>query len=147
MPVSDKQVAALRAQLSGNRNEHLRLIAQLREERARAGYATLLASAFFEAVERRFVRDGKVADEAEVIDFVGDLRARATAADDLDPLTAERLIMHALGKGTIEDIDSRVRVHTQILVLAGLVGDAAFTPSELDEFLEKARSDAERLTG
>lgn len=147
MTVTDKQVAALHAQLAGRGEEHKRLFDELDADEVGYGYSALVAAAVFEAIDRRFVRDGKIAEDAEVIDFVADLRSRtADVADDLDPVIAERLIFHSLGKGEIDDIDQTVFFGTQILVLAGLIADANLNEGELESFMNVARSIAEDWT-
>ncbi|XRQ13857.1 hypothetical protein ACN3XK_24115 [Actinomadura welshii] len=147
MTVTDKQVAALHAQLAGRGEEHKRLFAELDADEVGYGYSALVAAAVYEAIERRFVRDGKIADDSEVIDFVANLRSRtADVAEDLDPVIAERLIFHSLGKGEINDIDQKVFFGTQILVLAGLIADAGLSEAELDSFMNVARGIAEDWT-
>ena len=147
MTVTDKQVAALHAQLAGQGEEHKRLFAELDADEVGHGYSALVAAAVFEAIDRRFVKDGKVADDTEVIDFVGRLRSRtADVADNLDPVIAERLILHSLGKGEISDIDQKVFFGAQILVLAGLIADAELSEGELDSFMNVARGIAEDWT-
>ena len=54
MPVTDDEVAALRAHLQGNRALQQELYGRMTTPAARARYSTLLAMAFFEAVNRRF---------------------------------------------------------------------------------------------
>ncbi|GAA4983517.1 hypothetical protein [Actinopolymorpha pittospori] len=81
--VTAEQVAALRALLAGDLEEHVRLRDQLDREAAATGYTALLAAAFFEAVDRRFGQDGASADMAA---FVSDVRSRTTAAaESIDP--------------------------------------------------------------
>src|SRR5690606_17276503 len=97
MTVTDKQVAALHAQLAGRGEEHKRLFDELDADEVGHGYSALVAAAVFEAIERRFVKNGKVADDAEVIQFIAELRSKnADVAEKLDPVIAERLIFHSL---------------------------------------------------
>lgn len=147
MTVTDKQVAALHAQLAGRGEEHKRLFAELDADEVGHGYSALVAAAVFEAIERRFVKNGKVADDAEVIQFIAELRSKnADVAEKLDPVIAERLIFHSLGKGEIDDIDRTVFFGTQILVLAGLIADANLDEDELESFMSTAREIAEDWT-
>ncbi|TDB90158.1 hypothetical protein E1264_05810 [Actinomadura sp. KC216] len=147
MPVTDDQAATLRALLSGQREEHQRLLSQLDRTAANVGYSTLLAAGFFEAVERRFIVDGNVADNAAVIDFVASVRERTDETPDLiKPDIAERMILHALDTGaSISDIDPDTVIQHQLILLAALIGDAQLSESELNAFMEKIRSDADEL--
>lgn len=144
MTVTEKQVATLRAQLAGHGEEHNRLFAELDPEEVGHGYSALVAAAVYEAIDRRFARDGKIADDASVIGFVANLRSRTgEVAEKLDPAIAERLIFHSLGKGEIDDIDRDVFFQTQILVLAGLIADADLSEPELNSFMQVTREIAD----
>lgn len=147
MPVTDDQVATLRVLLAGHRDEHRRLLHQLDRTEANVGYSALLASGFFEAVERRFIVDGKTADNTEVINFVASIRERSDEAPDiLKPDVAERMILHALDKGaSIADLDADTVVQHQLILLAALVGEARLNESELNAFMNKIRADADEL--
>jgi hypothetical protein len=143
MPITDEQVAALQAYLAGDFETHQRLQTQLDPVAARTGYTALIAGAFFEAVDRRFVQNGKNVD---VVEFVGSLRARSERlASELDPGTAERIIQHALGHGSIAELDDETVVQTQIVILAGLIADEQFDAAELDKFMATARALGNRL--
>jgi hypothetical protein len=145
MPVTNDQVAALRALLAGEVDLHARLFERLDQTAAETGYTALIAAAFFEAVDRRFAKEGTAAD---VIDFVGDLRSRSDRlADVIDPKVAERLIWHALGEGSIADLDTETKASHQFLLLGGLVAGAHFDAAGLDEFLATARELGDRLIG
>lgn len=146
MPVTDEQVATLRAQLKGNLAEHRRLLSELDPEEAKVGYSALIAAAFIEAAERRFLRDDRPADESEIIEFV----AKARETDDempdiINPQLAESMILHLLGKGQIIDADENTKLGHQIILLATLVGEEEFTDAELETFLHGARSLADDL--
>jgi hypothetical protein len=141
--VTDHQVATLRAYLSGNFDEYERLYAHLDREADQAGYGALIAGGFFEAVDRRFAKEGTVTD---VIEFVGAVRARSERlSESIDPTAAERLIRHSLGDGSIADLDDKTVVGTQFLLLAGLVADEEFDEADLDDFLAEARALGDRL--
>ncbi|MEU8347382.1 hypothetical protein SAMN05443665_100481 [Actinomadura meyerae] len=146
MPITDEHVAALRAQLTGNRDEHLRLIGQLDPDEANVSYTALVAAAFIQAAERRFINDGKVAENSEVIDFVAQVRETDDESSRLiDPRIAESMILDLLGRGSMVDADPDTRFGHQIVLLAALVGEERYSSVELDEFLEKARSLADEL--
>jgi len=146
MPITDEHVAVLRAQLEGDRAEHLRLMEQLDPEDANVNYTALVAAAFIEAAEDYFIKDGQAADESEVIDFVARVRARSDqSAEMINPEIAESMILDLLGKGTMVDADPDTKFGHQIVLLAALVGQKDFTPEELDTFLQKARALADEL--
>lgn len=121
--VTDDQVAALRAQLKGQGDEHRRLLHRL--------------------------KDGDPADDAEIIDFVTSVRLRLEEEEgELDPDVAEVMIKVALGELPGEarkNISDDVGHGSQVLLLAGLIGDAELTSDELEEFLIGARFFAEEL--
>ncbi|TDB91602.1 hypothetical protein E1264_01225 [Actinomadura sp. KC216] len=149
MIVTDDQVAALRAQLAGDVDEHRRLLSQLDPKAANVGYVALITAAFLEAVRRRFVKDGKPADDDEIIEFVASVRERG---EDLpraiDPTVAETLIKIALEKlppDGRDDISGEVSNGHKIVLLAGLTADARLTPAELDAFLARAREYVEEM--
>jgi len=144
MVVTDAQLAALRAQLAGNLEEHKRLFAQLDPIAARTGYRALVTAAFCKAVEQRFATDSSADD---VIEFVGDVRYRTDrTADEIDPRTAERLILAVYTDEPIGDLDPKASFGTQILLLAALTADAQLDDAGLDEFLADARKLADQWT-
>jgi hypothetical protein len=147
MPTTDDQVATLHALLAGRREEHRQLLNQLDLPSANTGYSALLAAGLFEAVERRFITDGKVADSAEVISFVASVRERGDEMPDLiNPEIAERIIFRMLDQGEpVSNVDADTIVRHQIILLAGLIGDANLSESELREFMQKIRVDADEL--
>lgn len=149
MPITDEQVATLHAQLAGRTEEHERRLDQLETEEAQAGYIALVTAAFFEAVDRRFITNDKVADRAEVIEFIAYQRsAYPIAAEQFDPTVAEQAVLHALGKGSIsEDVDGETLLGVKILVLAALTAEADYSEAELDGFLAKARAEANAHIG
>ncbi len=138
MTVTDDQVAALRAQLAGDYDEHRRLLAGLDARGALTGYTALVTAAFVEAVDRRLGPGHR--DDAAVAAFVGDVRSRYPGADDeIDPATAERVIRKALGRGSISDIDGPAIRRTERLLLPLMVADEQYSGEELDRFLAGAR--------
>jgi hypothetical protein len=143
MPVTDDQVAALRAYLAGDFGTHKQLHRQLDPVAAGTGYTALIAAAFFEAVDRRFTKNGT---DADVVKFVASVRTRSERlADELDPHIAERIIRHSLGSGSIADLDDETVIRAQIVLLAGLISDEKLDDAELDEFVATARELGDRL--
>ncbi|WP_396453110.1 hypothetical protein [Actinomadura sp.] len=146
MTITDKQVNVLRAQLTGQHDEHLRLVRELEPGEANREYAALVAGAFIVAVERRFIRDGKFADESEVIDFVAQVRAKSPEMPDvIDPELAESLILHLLERGPVKEADADTKFGHQLVLLAALAGEAQLADDVLEAFISEARSIAEDL--
>lgn len=145
MAITDDQLRTLRAQLAGQTEEHLRMLEQLDPAEADTGYAMLIGAAFFEAAERRFIRNGKYVPDAEVIDFVAAVRSvNEEAAATLDPAIAERILLAALDKGEIDDIDDDTVLGHEIFLLAAIIADEELSDEELDAFLAQARGTADQ---
>ncbi|TYB42688.1 hypothetical protein [Actinomadura chibensis] len=146
MKITDEQVATLRAQLAGDREEHLRLMDRLDPDEANVCYTALVAAGFIEAAEQRFIKDGEVATDSEVIDFVARIRERGDETPGIiDPQVAESMIFDLLGKGSMVDADPDTKFGHQIVLLAALIGERQFTDAELDDFLLGARALADEL--
>ncbi|WP_395108843.1 hypothetical protein [Actinomadura sp. SCN-SB] len=140
-------MAALKALLSGRPDEHERLIDEIeRVEGPDAGgrHSVLIAAGMFEAAEKRFIRNGRYASKEEIIAYVASVRSRSeAAANDLDAMLAERVLLAALDQGEIDDIDDEAVVMTQLLLMAALVGDEEYSEEELDGFLALVRRTAD----
>jgi hypothetical protein len=142
MPVTDEQVAPLRAQLARQYEEHLRLFNLLDEDSKNTGYHALVSAAFITAAERRFARD---ASPGEVIEFVGSVRSASfQVADKVDPVIAERVIMAVFNDDSLDDIDARKSFETQLLLMVAIVGDENLDGAGLDSFLAQARKLADQ---
>jgi hypothetical protein len=149
--VTTEQVAALRAQLAGDMEEHNRLLKQLREHDGSIGYSMLLTAAFYGAARRRFGRDWKPAD---VILFVAGVRARAEfIGRALDPRIAERVlssvltssdIISALTDAEIDDLNTGQVTDAETHLLMAMIADERLRRGALDKFLAEARSRADR---
>lgn len=136
MPVNDKQLAALRAQLAGRLDEHKELLALLDWSVDGAGYVALLDAAFFQAVNRRFNGQTSAAD---INAYVADVRARTDrAGETVDSDAAERLIDAVLGRSDVEDLDYRAGITAKQYLLVALVADAGYDDAALDQFLLEA---------
>jgi hypothetical protein len=137
MPVTDEQVAALRAQLARQPEEHLRLLGLLDPAGKKTGYRALVSAAFVVAVPRRFARD---VSRAEVIEFVGNVRSRSPqAADQIDPVIAERVILGLFNDDSLDDVDVRRSFEAQLLLMVAIVGDEHLDDAGLDAFLAEVR--------
>jgi hypothetical protein len=137
MPVTDEQVAPLRAQLARQYQEHLRLFNLLDKDAQNTGYRALVSAAFVTAVERRFARD---VSPGEVIEFVGSVRSTSPhVADQVDPVIAERVIMGVFNDDSLDDVEVRKSFETQLIPMAAIIGDEQLDDAGLDAFLAKAR--------
>lgn len=143
MPVTDDQVAALRALLSDDMDRHRQLFGALDRAAAKEGYTALVTAAFIEAVERRF---GAGYQATDIVTFVADVRARSDRlARELDPDVAERVIRVVLEDAPVEDLPRNAVTGAQLLVLVGLIADARLDDAGLDDFLAAARKLADQL--
>jgi hypothetical protein len=143
MAVTDEQMAALRALLTGNVIENRRLLAQFERQIDGAAYSALVNAAFFEAVDRRF---GKEAPSARVIDYVADVRSRSDEiAENVDANVGERMIRKVVVGESTDDLDSRTSATAKLLLLAALVADENFGNAELGQFLARVRKMADYL--
>lgn len=139
--VSDQQVAALRAALALD-------AARAREWRARLigsgdleGFSELVYAAFVLAVRRYFgVRWGR----ADVVRYVGSVRARGPAGDDIDPVIAEALVMRALGADVALHASVEAKVEVQTILLGALVADLKLDSANLTLFAAEARELADQ---
>jgi len=143
MTVTDQQTATVRALLAGNHSDYQQLSILIDDQQDSLGYSALLTGAFYEAVSRRFTADSTAAD---VVSYVADVRSRLDeVAQAVDPLDAERLIREALGDGSTQDIPGRASVTAKLFLLAALIADENLDSRELDEFMTKARNNADYL--
>lgn len=143
MPVTDQQIATLRAMLAGQRAEHEQLFAQFDRQADSLAYAALLNAAFFEAVDHRFGKDVKASD---VVEFVADVRSRSDhAASAVDPRVAERLVRKVVSGESTDDIEAGPSIRAKLYLLAALVADEDLDGAGLDLFMAKARKLADYL--
>lgn len=143
MAVSNEQVATLRAFLKGDFDEYERLNDQLDRDADGAGFGALIAGGFFEAVDRKF---GSSAKDADIIEFVSDVRSRSDRASErIDPKVAERLIRSTFGDGSVADLDDETVGRTQLLLLTALIADEQLDDVKLDQFMATARALGDRL--
>jgi hypothetical protein len=145
MPVTDHQVATLRALLAGDFDEHGRLRAQLDQDADREGYSALIAAAFFLAADRRFAKSHA---KAEITEFVAAARATsADAAEQIDPRLAERIIKGVFDDEDMHDVPGQTLLETQVMLLAALVSETWPDTTELEAFMTDSRKLADRWIG
>lgn len=144
MPITDTQVAALRAQLAGHIEEHERLLDQLDSAADNEGYATLVAMAFLEAVERRFGE--RPPNKAEVVEFVGNMRSRSdNVRQRLSAEVAEQAIMTVYDQASLDDLDDKTVQYAQVIITVALISDEQLADDGLDAFMAEVRSVAEQV--
>lgn len=145
--ITDQQVDALRAQLTGRMDDFRRLIGQMSSKAETDGFDALVTAAFFEAVHRRFLGKGTPVDDDEVIEFVVAARKRSDNAPEIvPPDVGELLINLALGKAPLDakkSVDDNTSFKAKMFLLQVLVGDEVFTEAELEAFLTKVRQMAQ----
>ncbi|MFG2085980.1 hypothetical protein [Spirillospora sp. NPDC048824] len=143
MTAIDKQVAALHALLARRYEENQRLLGQLSAKEVNVGYAAVISAAFFELAQRRFIRNGKPASDAEVIEFVAEARGRTQeAVEIIDPQVAEIATNFVLGKlplDAYDGVDDNVAFRTKSLLVAIMAADEDFGDSELNSFMARVR--------
>lgn len=141
--VTDEQVAALRAQLADQPEEHKRLLRALDQTSLVTGYKALLVCAFCMAARLRCRGDDAA---AKVIEFVAHVRSiSAEFADKVDPRVAEQVILEALTGDTENGIAPLTTIQYQVVLLSALIADRKLDDARLDDFLAQARVRADRL--
>ncbi|MFB9835959.1 hypothetical protein [Actinoallomurus acaciae] len=131
--VTADAIEAMQAYLKGDADGYSRMVDRL-DPAAKKAHGQLIGASFYIAANRRFAANRS---NAEVIEFVGNLRARSDRlAEDIDPRQAERLVRAStFTDENVDDIDNGL----YSLLLAGLIADEQLTDSDLDAFLEEAR--------
>lgn len=140
MPVTDLQVACLKALLTHDYEEHERLIGQLGDQGMRNGYFPLLTSAFLDGATQRF-RGQKRSD---IVRWVAEKRAQRPDKEQLDPNVAELLLLWAFGKASLDEVDAMTSDGHQTLLLGLLVEEREFDDAQLNAFLQAAREDTDK---
>jgi hypothetical protein len=139
--VTADAMEAMRAYLKGDADGYRRMVDRL-DPAAKKAHGQLIGASFYIAANRRFAASHS---NAQVVEFVGDLRARSDRlAEDIDPRQAERLIRaSAFTDESVDDIDNGL----YSLLLAGLIADEQLTDADLETFLEEARELADEWLG
>lgn len=101
----------------------------------------LLYAAFLLAARRRFA---PAWTRGDVVRYVGSIRAGAPVDDDIDPVTAEALILRALGTDQPLHAGLEAKVAVQTILLGALIADLRLDSGGLEELLVQARSLADR---
>jgi hypothetical protein len=147
MPVSDRQMAVLKALVTLQGKEHERLIDEMVEiegPEVNERHSMLMGAALVEAAEKRFLRNGRIAPKSEVVSYVAEVRCRTeAAAEELNPTIAERVLLAALGKDDLDDLDNETVIEMEVVLLAVLVVEEEYSDEELDAFLKLVRRTAD----
>lgn len=132
-----EQVAALRAYLKQDLDEHERLVRQFGSDAAHATYGELVGSAFYLAA-RQWAAAG--ATFADVIDFVRNLRLQSEGlAREIDPTVAERLLRTGYIDEELAALDDDRVLRIQMLLLLAMISYGQPDDATLDRFLTEAR--------
>jgi hypothetical protein len=139
--VSGQQVAALRAALAFDAPQAQQWRAHLIRSGDLDGFSELVYAAFTLAVRRYF---GVGRARADVVRYVGSVRARGPAGDDIDPVTAEALILRALGADRPLEASLEAKVEVQTILLGTLTADLELDDAGLSLFVAQARDLADQ---
>jgi len=146
--VADEAVATLHDLLARRFDEHSRRLNQLSKSEVNH-FTAMINAAFFEAARSRFIKDGKPASDAEVIDYVAYARSwDEGSAEEIDPDAGERLINVVIEKlplDALDDLDNNVVFNSKLMLLASFVREANYTEEGLAEFIQQARNTAEEM--
>jgi hypothetical protein len=143
MPVTEQQLAAVRALILGDSSDFIRVGGQLTDADM-YGYELLLQASLSVAARRRF---SSGYSDGDLIRYVARIRAGTgnRAEDmDLDPLATETTLRHALAQPVPYIHDPVTRLRSSMALLTVLVSDLGLEESGVDHLLGAARPLAER---
>jgi hypothetical protein len=142
--VTKEYVAALRASLTGDDDTFAQLSAHLQSRDgpdSGTAYAALEATALTLAARRRF---SPAYTASEVIRFVA--QVRAVIGDEVDPLTAERVLLGVLGDpASAERPDEHAVALAVPALLLVLVAQERLSGEDLEALLAQAQAMANRM--
>ena len=137
MPVTDEQVAALRAFLTFDPS-YQRLAGELNTSGRARGFGELVYAAFVTAARRRF---SPTWTSAQIVHFAAQLRVVLRAYDvDLDPRAIEILLRQALGEHVTSGYDDGTHALVMLFGLGELASDERLDEAGLDAFVADART-------
>lgn len=143
MPVTDNEVAALRALLKGDVERHNELFAEFASDQDPVGYMVLLTAAFGRAVQRRF---GESHTPWDITEFVTETRQWAEhPSTRIDQEAGERAIGAVLGEATTQGLDEGAQFDAQFQLLIALVAAERLDDAGLDAFMADARELANQM--
>lgn len=142
--VTEEYVAALRASLTGDDDTFAQLSAHLQSRDgpgSGTAYAALQAMALTLAARRRF---SPAYTASDVIRFVA--QVRAAIGDEVDPLTAERVLRAVLGDpAPAERLDEHAEALAVPALLLVLVAQERLSDEDLEALLAQAQVMANRI--
>lgn len=140
MQVHDDHVLTLRAFLEKD-NPLFQERRRNLDPSTKIAFSTFVSAASIAAVRRRF---GEQPSQADVIDYVGDVRTRsAEFAEHLDPIVGERVIWRILNDERVADIDQRTQFRAEMILLSAIIDDEHLDRAGLDRFLSEVRGMAD----
>jgi hypothetical protein len=143
MPITDTQVAALRAFLVRDTEETVPLAYQLGDE-AMQGYVLLSDAALSVAAGRRF---SPTFTSADLVRYVASVRSSRLADGDqydFDPIVGETVLRHSLGQTVTQTLELEPRLRAVITLLDALAETELSSEADLDDLLAEARQLADR---
>jgi hypothetical protein len=143
--VTEEYVAALRAFLTGDDDDTFGQLSAHLQARDGSGsgtaYGALQAMALTLAARRRFA---PMYTASEVIQFVA--QVRAAIGDEVDPLTAERVLRGVLGEpATAEGLDEHAKALAVPALLLVLVSQEKLPGKDLEALLGQAQVMANQM--
>jgi hypothetical protein len=144
VPVTDLEVAALHAQISGNDNAaRSPLSGQLTRSGDLSGLAALVHAALVIAARRKFTPQWS---RAEVVGYVAQVRALLGERPGLlDPLTAEDELRSALGEPIRATHEAGAVAAARLILLLALIASLDLDDQEVGALLEEARPAADQM--
>ena len=142
-PVTDEQVAALRAFLMRDARTMMALTAALGDE-GMAGYQRLADAALSVAAVRRFAPRFTSSDIVQYVASVRTSRIADGIEYDFDPVAAENVLRYSLGQAAPRTPDPEERFRAVISLLEALTESEQSTETDVDAFLAQARELASR---
>lgn len=137
MSAGDKQVTALRALLTGEFEEYKAMVAALDDLDERRDFMGLVSATLLKLVDRRFAE----ADlPGAVVEWVGEFRSTSpTAAQAIDPVTAEQVILFTLGMTEAKELSNRQIRDAELFLLPALAHDQQLDRAGIEDLLASAR--------
>jgi hypothetical protein len=146
MPVTDAQVAALRAFLVHDPDATARLTTKLGDDGI-DGYLYLAEAALSVVAGWRFSPRFTITDLVRYVASVRIWRTADGAGYDLDPAAAENVLLYFLGSTDVGLPDSGVRLRTVVALLDALAASELSSESDVDALLTEARELADQWDG
>lgn len=140
--VTDEQVAALRAAMTGDYETFGHFVGKSVDGRDPA-FAVLMTQVFVIAAQGRFPASSST---AELIRFVGQLRSRDEGKHaDVVASAAEQMLLCAIhGETASQEFGEEVRGYTQFALIMELVADLRLDDGQVDELLDMARQESDQ---